>query len=67
MQKLKKKKTVLIKLKRRWLQTGLLDFKNTKQLHFVYGSFLYLIFYFLEIFEFVKCTLFHHKPVGQTQ
>ena len=35
-------RVVFIKLMFRWLQTGLSDLKNTKQLNFAYGRFLHI-------------------------
>ena len=42
-------RVVFIKLTFRWLQTGLSDLKNTKQLNFAYGGFFY---------AFLKCCIF---------
>ena len=44
-------RVVFIKLTFRWLQTGLSDLKNTKQLNFAYGGFFY---------AFLKCCIFQN-------
>ena len=67
-----------IKLKFRWLQTGLSDWKNTKQLKFCLWCFFLRIFENVAFFEFfldspvfpgkiVKCTYFYLITVGQTK
>ena len=41
--------SIFFELTFRWLQTGLSDLKNTKQLNFAYGGFFY---------AFLKCCIF---------
>ena len=73
-------RVVLIKLTFRWLQTGLSDLKNTKQLKFylrwIFNAFLKCCIFqkfsrFLEFTVFpakiVKCTKFYLNTVVQTQ
>ena len=44
-------RVVFIKLTFRWLQTGLPDLKNTKQLKFAYGGFFLAFLHFSKFFE----------------